>query len=235
MAQFFDKFSKNYKTLLDESLQLTGFDADYFATAKIRALARLFPEFCQRPIRFLDFGCGNGSLQNPIAKFFPQAAYVGTDLSNEMVQQARVLNNGAGGFFELESELWKQGAYDIIFAANVFHHIPHSDHLKILKELRSLLAQRGKFVLWEHNPWNPFTRKIVKDCVFDKDAVLISALKSKQICRKTGFSQIRIVFTTFFPQSLGFMVSLEPWLGWLPLGGQYILVGENPDQKESFG
>lgn len=231
MAKLFDKFSNNYKTLLDESLHITGFDTDYFATAKIRALARLFPEFCQRPIRFLDFGCGNGSLQNPITKFFPQAAYVGTDLSNEMVQQARDLNNGSGVVFEFESEQWKQGGYDIIFVANVFHHIPHTDHLKILKELRSLLTHRGKFILWEHNPWNPFTRKIVKDCIFDKDAVLISPLKLKKLCKMTGFSQMRIVFTTFFPKSLRFMVPLEPWLGWLPLGGQYILVGENPDQK----
>jgi len=231
MAQLFDKYSNNYKTLLDESLHITGFDTDYFATAKIRALARLFPELRQRPLRFLDFGCGNGSLQNPITKFFPQTAYVGTDLSNEMVQQARVLNNGSGVFFESESELWKQDAYDVIFAANVFHHIPEPEHLKILKELRSLLTHRGKFILWEHNPWNPFTRKIVKDCVFDQDAVLISPLKLKQLCKTAGFSEMRIIFTTFFPKSLRCMVSLEPWLGWLPFGGQYILVGENPDQK----
>ena len=147
MAQFFDKFSKNYKTLLDESLHATGFDTNYFATAKIKSLARLFPEFCQQPIRFLDFGCGNGSLQNPISKFFPQATYVGTDISNEMVQQARVLNKMSGVFFELESEQWKEGTHDIIFAANVFHHIPGTDHLKILKVLRSLLSHQGKFIL----------------------------------------------------------------------------------------
>lgn len=234
MAQLFDKFSNNYKALLDESLQLTGFDTDYYAAAKIRTLARLFPELRRRPIRFLDFGCGNGSLLQHITKFFPQAAYLGTDLSNEMIQQARVLNHRSDTFIEMDSELWKQGTYDVIFAANVFHHIPHTDHLKILKELRSLLTPRGKFILWEHNPWNPFTRKIVKDCVFDKDAVLVSPSQSKQLGRKTGFSQMRIVFTTFFPKSLKFMVSLEPWLGWLPLGGQYILIGENPDQKATL-
>lgn len=231
MAQLFDQYSNNYKTLLDESLQSTGFDTDYFSTAKIRTLARLFPELRQRPIRFLDFGCGNGSLHKPITKFFPQATYTGTDLSNEMVQQAKTLNNGFDGFFELESELWKQDPYDVIFAANVFHHIPETDHQKIIKELRTLLSPQGKFILWEHNSWNPFTRKIVTDCVFDKDAVLISPLQSKRLFQKSGFSQLRIVFTTFFPKSLQFMVSLEPWLGWLPLGGQYLLIGENPDQK----
>jgi SAM-dependent methyltransferase len=232
MAQFFDKFSNNYKTLLDESLEITGFDTDYFPTAKIKTLTRLFPELCDQPIRILDFGCGTGSLYPPIKKFFPEATYVGTDLSDKMVQEARTLNNTADAFHEMGSQRWKQGAYDIILAANVFHHIPHSEHLAILKELRSLLASQGKFILWEHNPWNPFTQKIVKDCVFDKDAVLVSPLQSKQLGRKTGFSEMRIVFTTFFPKSLAFMTSLEPWLEWLPLGGQYLLVAQNPEQNK---
>ena len=92
MAQFFDKFSNDYKTLLDESLEITGFDTDYFPTAKIKTLARLFPDLCDRPIRILDFGCGTGSLYPPIRKFFPEATYAGTDLSDKMVQQARTLN-----------------------------------------------------------------------------------------------------------------------------------------------
>ena len=96
----------------------------------------------------------------------------------------------------------------------------------------SLLVSQGRFILWEHNPWNPFTRKIVKDCVFDKDAVLVSPLQSKQLGRKTGFSAMRIVFTTFFPKSLAFLTPLEPWLEWLPLGGQYLLVAQNPDQNK---
>ncbi len=232
MAQFFDKFSNNYKTLLDESLEITGFDTDYFPTAKIKTLARLFPELCDRPIRFLDFGCGTGSLYPPIKKFFPEATYTGTDLSDKMVQEARTLNDTTNVFHEMASEQWKQGAYDIILAANVFHHIPHSEHLAILKELRSLLVSKGRFILWEHNPWNPFTQKIVKDCVFDKDAVLLSPLQSKQLGRKTGFSAMRIVFTTFFPKSLAFMTPLEPWLEWLPLGGQYLLVAQNPEQNK---
>lgn len=232
MAQYFDQFSSSYKTLLDESLEITGFDTDYFPTAKIKTLARLFPESCKQPIRFLDFGCGTGSLYPPIKKFFPEATYTGTDLSDKMVQEAQALNNGADVFHEMESNRWRQSDYDIILAANVFHHIPHSEHLKIFKELRSLLSHGGKFILWEHNPWNPLTQKIVKDCVFDKDAVLVSPFKSKQLGRKAGFSKMQIVFTTFFPKSLSFLTVLEPWLEWLPLGGQYLLVATNEDSKK---
>jgi SAM-dependent methyltransferase len=228
MEKEFDQFSQNYKDLLDDSLKATGFDTDYFATAKIKTLAKLFPDLCQRPINFLDYGCGTGVLYHPVREFFSQATYAGTDLSNEMIKEARVNANGTGIFFEMGSKQWKQRTYHIIFAANVFHHIPGENHPKILQELKSLLAPKGKIIIWEHNPLNPFTRKIVKDCVFDKDAVLLSPGKMKRQFRNVGFSKLQVTFTTFFPQSLKLLVPLEPWLGWCPLGAQYLLVGENP-------
>ena len=229
MAQEFDQFSKNYKDLLDDSLKITGFDTNYFAAAKIKTLANLFPDLRKRPINFLDYGCGTGLLYNPLKQFFPEAAYTGTDFSEAMIRQARDRHNSSSVFFELASEQWKQPIYDIIFASNVFHHIPGTYHQKILKELRGLLTPSGKLIVWEHNPQNPFTRKIVKDCVFDKDAVLISPGKMKQQFRNAGFANLQVTFTTFFPQFLKVLVPLEPFLGWCPLGAQYLLVGENPD------
>jgi len=232
MAEEFDQFSKNYKDLLDDSLQITGFDTDYFAIAKIKTLANLLPSLREQPINFLDYGCGTGVLFNPFKQFFPEAAYSGTDLSDAMIQEARAHHNRADAFFEMVSKQWKQRTYDLIFASCVFHHIPEADHQKILRELSELLTPKGRIILWEHNPLNPFTCKIVKDCPFDKDAVLISPGTMKRLFRNVGFSQPKVTFTTFFPQSLKFLVPLEPWLGWFPLGGQYLIVGENPGKEQ---
>ncbi|MDA0692892.1 MAG: class I SAM-dependent methyltransferase [Nitrospinae bacterium] len=231
MKKEFDQFSQNYKDLLDDSLKVTGFDTNYFATAKIKTLANFFPGLCHRPINFLDYGCGTGLLLNPVQQFFPLAAYAGTDLSNEMIKEARTQTSGSDIFFAMDSKQWKQRTYDLIFASNVFHHIPEEHHQKILQELRKLLTPNGKIIVWEHNPLNPFTRKIVKDCIFDQDAVLISPGKMKRQFRNAGISKLQVTFTTFFPQSLKFLVPLEPWLGWCPLGAQYLLVGENPDNS----
>jgi SAM-dependent methyltransferase len=228
MEKEFDRFSQNYKDLLDDSLKTTGFDTSHFAAAKIKTLATLFPDLCRRPIDFLDYGCGTGVLHNPVRQFFPQAAYAGTDLSEAMIREASDRHENPNVFFELQSEQWKQKTYDVIFASNVFHHIPEGSHLKILQDLRTLLAPNGRVIVWEHNPLNPFTRKIVQDCIFDKDAVLISPGKMKRQFRNAGFSQLTVTYTTFFPQTLKFLVPLEPWLGWCPLGGQYLLVGKNP-------
>jgi len=232
MENEFDQFSQNYKNLLDVSLKTTGFDTHYFAAAKIKTLATLCPDLRQRPIDFLDYGCGTGVLHNPVRQFFPQAAYAGTDLSDKMIKEAGDRHEQPNVFFELKSEEWQQRNYDVILASNVFHHIPGKDHQKILRDLRKLLTPLGRIIVWEHNPLNPFTRKIVRDCVFDKDAVLISPGKMKRQFRNTGLSQLTVTFTTFFPQPLKFLVPLEPWLGWCPLGGQYLLAGENSGNEQ---
>lgn len=231
MAEEFDQFSKTYKQLLDGSLRITGFDSGYFAAAKIKTLANLFPRLRQRPIDFLDYGCGTGALYPPFKQFFPEAAYSGTDLSDAMIEEARARQNNADVFFEMGSKQWKRRTYDVIFASCVFHHIPEEDHRRILRELSELLAPNGKLIVWEHNPLNPFTRKIVGDCAFDKDAVLIYPGNMKLLFKTAGVTQLRVIFTTFFPQALKFLVPLEPWLGWLPIGGQYLVVGGKPSRR----
>ncbi len=231
MQQEFDKYSKNYAALLDDTLKITGSDTEFFATAKLKTLARLFPDWVEKPIRFLDFGCGNGTLFKRVRRFFPKAHYTGTDLSDAMVKEAQSIEGGKDAFFQMDSESWKQSTYDLIFIANVFHHVPHTEHQRILAELRPLLAQNGRIVLWEHNPLNPLTRKIVQDCEFDKDAVLIPAKTMKRRFIASGFSEVKIRYTTFFPKALRVLLPLESWLEWAPIGGQYIAIGQNSDQS----
>ena len=84
-------------------------------------------------------------------------------------------------------------------------------------------------MIWEHNPINPFTQKIVKECVFDKDAVLISSKELKQHLKAASFKKVQIIYTTFFPGILSCFNVFDSFLGWLPLGGQYLATGEKGD------
>ena len=85
-------------------------------------------------------------------------------------------------------------------------------------------------VIWEHNPINPFTQKIVKECIFDKDAVLIHSKKIKQHLKNAKLAKVQIRYTTFFPKILSGLNIFDSFLGWLPLGGQYLAVGEKPNE-----
>ena len=36
-----------------------------------------------------------------------------------------------------------------------------------------MLSEKGNIFITEHNPYNPVTRKIVSECAYDKDAILL--------------------------------------------------------------
>ena len=182
---------------------------------------------CNTPINFLDYGCGTGSLCESLNNFFPKASYFGVDVSGEMIKKAQSKYHGQGVFDEIGSKKWKERVYNIIFAAGVFHHIPHEKHKNILHQLMSVLAPDGKILIWEHNPINPFTQKIVKSCDFDREAVLIPAWQMKSLMVEAKLLPVRIVYTTFFPKFLEFLIPMEQFLEWFPLGGQYVAIGEN--------
>ena len=121
--------------------------------------------------------------------------------------------------------------HDLIFSSGVFHHIPHQEHGLLIKHLSNLLNPNGKLVIWEHNPINPFTQKIVKECVFYKDAVLIQSKELKQHLKAASLARVRIIYTTFFPKFLSSFNIFDSFLSWFPLGGQYLATGEKMNES----
>ena len=226
MPESFDSYSKNYNELVDNAIRYTGYDTDNLVSAKLQKLNILFPTLRQKSFQLLDFGCGVGNLFGHLKEFFPNAVYTGVDPSKDCINKARTRFPSNKKFQEYDSLEWKNLKYDLIFSAGVFHHIPHADHAKVINMLNSLLNPRGTLVVWEHNPFNPVTQKIVRDCPFDEDAVLISSKTLKKHFKKVSLSNVQIIYTTFFPSFLSKLNFLDPYLGWFPLGGQYLVTGQ---------
>jgi trans-aconitate methyltransferase len=226
MLGSFDSYSKNYNELVDKALRQTGYDTNSLVVAKLLKLKSLFPSLSNKPLHLLDFGCGIGNLYGHLADFFPQATYTGVDLSKESILKARSRFPGDTNFQYYDAPDWETPKYDLIFASGVFHHIPHTDHAVLIEKLSSLLNQSGRLVIWEHNPINPLTQKIVKECIFDQDAILVPSRDIKNHFRRASLSKIQIIYTTFFPKFLSVLNFMDPYLGWLPLGGQYVITGE---------
>jgi SAM-dependent methyltransferase len=89
--------------------------------------------------------------------------------------------------------------FDIAFTACVFHHIDEREHLMLLRQIRNVLAPSGRFWLFEHNPLNPLTVKVVRDCPFDENGQLIGARKMRNRCLEAGFSRVVVQYHVFFP------------------------------------
>ena len=226
MPESFDPYSKNYNKLVNDAIRQTGYDADNLVSAKLHKLKNLFPSLSEKTFHLLDFGCGVGNLYGRVSDFFPEATYTGVDPSKDALSQARSRVPNNIDFQETDSPEWVSRKYDLIFSAGVFHHIPHAEHAKLIEKLSSLLNREGTLVIWEHNPLNPVTQKIVNDCPFDKDAVLVPSKILRSHFDQVSLLNVQVIYTTFFPKFLSSLNFMDPFLGWLPLGGQYLVTGK---------
>lgn len=223
----FDRFAASYAAQHARSISLSGESADYFAQYKIDDVARLCDQAQLRPARILDFGAGTGNSLAPMQRAFPNAHISCIDVSADSLELCREVATGQTDIrcYDGETIPFADESFDLVFTACVFHHIPAELHVSLLAEIRRVLKPRGRFVLYEHNPWNPLTVHAVRTCPFDENAVLISAPKMVRRLRTAGFGHVARKYRVFFPRFLSRLRRMEWSLAPLPLGAQYLLVG----------
>ena len=119
----------------------------------------------------------------------------------------------------------EDNSYHLVFAINVFHHIPIKNRMQLLMEMRRVLQPDGILALLEHNPWHPIVRFVVSRCSFDSDAVLLSQSNACSLLLTAGLHSIDSSYMIFLPWSIGINHVLERALGWLTLGVQYFATG----------
>ena len=191
-------------------------DPEFFSEYKVR-LSASSKKIATRKI--LDFGAGIGSSLPFLRKYFADAEIYATDISEKSLEQIR--SNYDFVRVLLDEEV-NQIDFDLIFVACVFHHVERYDRPELLVRLSKLLTKEGGLHIFEHNPWNPITRRMVSTCPFDKDAVLIRKSELASLIQKS--TSLRITdhgYCLFFPPVLRRLICLERLLRWMPIGGQY--------------
>lgn len=223
----FDEFAGEYDQIHNQSISLAGEESAFFTELKIKLLAQYFQRklnYSHSPLTVLDYGCGTGRAASFFKKYFPNIKYEGCDLSEKSIHQAKTQNPDLHFFVVGKDTLTQK--YNLIIAAVVLHHIPIAERHDIILELHSSLKEGGHLVIFEHNPYNPLTRKVVRDCPFDKDAVLLTPRHAVQIIRNAGFTIEHLQYYFFYPKFLSFMRPTEKILHKIPLGAQYMLVAK---------
>jgi SAM-dependent methyltransferase len=227
--QEFDRFATEYETTLERHTRIGGEETSYFASYKVQAVRDAVALRGETgKIRILDFGCGVGQATPFFKQYFPQAELLGADVSSDSIVVAQQ-RNGSLAHYTLFGEddplPYEDGSVDIAITACVLHHIPHAHHPRVLRDIWRVLRPGGFFFVFEHNPLNPTTVKIVNQCPFDKNAVLIRAGVMKRRMTAAGFEKVRVRYCLFIPGWLRWLRPIESALTWCPAGAQYFVVG----------
>ena len=178
---------------------------------------------------FCCFCRGDSQRSFHFTNYFPNSSYNGIDISSESINvaKAKSIKNTNFQTFDGNNIPFGDNSFDVIFTACVFHHIDFKLHQNLFKEIYRVLKPGGKFYIFEHNPWNPVTRKIVNTCPFDKDAVLLNPNYTKKTLNKI-FKKSITNYILFFPRHKFFspFIKLEGLLTKIPLGGQYYTIAQ---------
>lgn len=224
----FDEFAQDYRSIHNKNIKISGANSDYFSEYKITEL--LQHESSSTPIKILDFGCGDGNSVVYLRKYFPEATISGVDVSEKSIAIAQSKQIPSTGFYSFNglSLPFQDNSYDVVFCSMVFHHIEHHLHLAILNEINRVLKPNGRFYNFEHNPLNPLTQKVVKECDFDKDARLLSPKYHKFLITKSQLVLKDLRFTLFFPRHQLFkkFLPLEKKLSKFFIGAQYYVIAQ---------
>jgi len=217
----FDDYTDNYNQLLRESTGFFSSSEEYFARYKIQLVRKLIR---RSPKRVLEYGCGIGRNIPFLLTAFPDAHIEGSDISAASLEIARRDNPQINFFVEHDGGPHGEPV-DLIFVAGVFHHIPVVQRAEVARKLFDRLTPGGELFVFEHNPFNPVTRRIVDNCPYDEDAVLLKPTELKSLMGGASLNVEGSGYCLFVPPKLSALTWLENVLGWLPLGGQYWVRG----------
>jgi ubiquinone/menaquinone biosynthesis C-methylase UbiE len=225
-AERFDRYASRYAETVNASIWVSGEDVDFFANLKAALVRRALEK--ARPQSLLDFGCGTGLSTRALRRALPSIPrVVGIDPSADSIRHARDLLTGQEGVtYELSNPdrlPFADGTFDVVFTACVFHHIERGEHLHWLREIRRVLSPDGQFFLFEHNPYNPLTRRAVRDCPFDEGVTLLTPRYAREALRAAGLRVSRPRYYFFFPPALRVFRRFEHRLSRIPLGAQYYM------------
>lgn len=229
----FDQYAQNYDEGHTKAVALSGFKPSYFHEYKLKEMVDYLKAegLVEKKLKLLDFGCGTGSSAKYIRQYLPNVEIWGTDVSADSIKVAKKTNKGMKNvtFAPFDgTNIPFDEKFDIIFVANVFHHIRYENHEKVLKNIYKKLNKNGYLFIFELNPINPLTMLVAirNDYRFDKDAKLLNPYYTKNLLQAVGLSERKLRFKIFFPQFASFLIPYEKYLYKVPIGAHYYYIAK---------
>jgi len=245
----FDDVADGYAREVDRAVAFSGQPQGFFLDVKARQIEEAIRGRLGEPsaVRALEVGCGPGlmwrRLRERIGHLWGmdlslgclveagQAGEAGAE-AGQIGQAGHAAQAGArAGLVAADGRRapFAGGSFDLVFAVCVLHHVaPGAERDALVGEMARLARPGGLVAIWEHNPWNPLTRRVVARCAFDRDAVLLSLGETRRLLRRAGLTRVESRYGLFFPWRGRGWRRAERLLAQVPLGAQFVAMGTKP-------
>ncbi len=229
VAEEFDQYGDKYGQTVDDAIGIPGVNVDFFTRVKTAYLLDLLETHLGSPInlKLLDIGCGVGLYHEHFSGHV--GTVCGVDVSKACLENARASNPEVdykcydGSHLPYESE-----SFDAAVTICVMHHVPPEAWETFASEMGRILKPGGLAVVFEHNPRNPLTMRIVNRCPFDADAILLKSVMTEGLLLSAGMEQVQSRTILNVPPINRFFQNVDRLFSRLPMGAQYYTTGRKP-------
>jgi SAM-dependent methyltransferase len=222
----YDQYRDRYREELDRAVSFAGTSHAFFTRAKAEELVQLARLHLGDPARLnaLDVGCGIGLTDRHLAGRFH--SLTGTDVSPGLLETAARANPGVRYELAERGRLpFDDDTYHLVFAVCVVQVVPRRERPRFVAELVRVTRPDGLIVVFEHNPYNPLTRLVVRRCEFGEDAHMLGIAEAESLLEENGLTPVDRGFLLLFPSRRRRVLAVERAVRRLPLGAQYYLAG----------
>ena len=226
----FDEYANKYVDSVQSSIDFSGISHNFFIEYKANNIVELIKNYGNiERLKVLDLGCGTGLIDSYLQESIPNLH--GCDISSDSINKAKATNPSVVyNSYDGINLPYDDGNFDVVFTVNVMHHVNPIERKRFVNEALRVTKKGGLFIVFEHNPYNPLTRRAVRNCPFDEGVVLLTQNDLINLVDRDKAFEKDKSYILFFPFSGNLVNRVEKQLSWLPLGAQYYVSFENKGQ-----
>jgi SAM-dependent methyltransferase len=222
----FDLHSEHYDETVNEALAFSKLKVDFFVRAKAAYLRDIITAHFGNAstIDLLDVGCGIGNYHSHWIDHI--GSLQGVDVSSKCIARAAERNpRVAYRVYDGDRLPFANYSFDAVVTICVMHHLEPRQRPGFVAELRRVTRPGGIAVVFEHNPSNFLTRRVVSNCVFDQGVILLPRQETESLMRREGFEVHPSRFILLLPPFTKLLRRVDYLFSRLPLGAQYFTCG----------
>jgi SAM-dependent methyltransferase len=221
----FDEWAPSYDSELRNALgSFASQELSEYAARKARLIKLSVEKLLGKPSSELsccEGGCGVGNLTSQLNQYFKitkgwEPSPASHKIANLKIPSIEIMLG------DNPIQLFKNERFDCVVASCVLHHIAATERARFLLSSIKILKENGVLIVVEHNPYNPFTRCAVARCAFDQDAELLTLSAFQHSLALFNPKSVSGLYFGFMPNPMLSEKILDPWLGWLPFGAQWM-------------
>jgi SAM-dependent methyltransferase len=216
----------SYRDALDRAVSFSGLSHEFFARAKAEEALRLARRHLGDPAELdaLDAGCGIGLTDQHLDRRFK--SLTGTDVSEDAIAIAKRENPGVSYKLAAPDRVpFDARTFDFVFAINVVQVVPPAERGRFVSELARVTRAGGLVAVFEHNPYNPLARLVVRRFELNENVGMVTLRSSRRLLRQSGLRTVDHGYILLLPSRRRRLLALERAARRLPLGAQYYVAG----------